>query len=125
MIEPVQSEKITFDSAVTSYATPETKDSITQQNLPVISKDKVSVTEGKINLPPRSGVTLKLPVNAKKETVKVEFTVSENDLTDITEELNSKALIPKYFHSRKSGSPPFVPEEFYLHRWQVFLNVHQ
>lgn len=94
MIEPVQSEKITFDSAVTSYATPETKDSITQQNLPVISKDKVSVTEGKINLPPRSGVTLKLPVNAKKETVKVEFTVSENDITDITEELNSKATGP-------------------------------
>lgn len=94
MIEPVQSEQINFDSTVTAYSTPETKDTIIQQNLPLISKDKVSVSEGKIKLPPRSGVTVKLPVNAKKETVKVEFTVSENDISDITEELNSKATGP-------------------------------
>lgn len=95
MIDTVKSEKILFDSTVSSYSSPATKDSFVQQNLPLISKDNVTVIDGLINLPPRSGVTIAIPSAAKTNPQNViEFKVKERDITDITEELNSVAKGP-------------------------------
>lgn len=96
MVESIRSEKIHFDSTPAAYTTPETKDSFVQQNLPLISKENVTVQEGKINLPPRSGVTVSIPASVKSSPQnKIEFTVSEKEINDITVELNSVARGPE------------------------------
>lgn len=95
MIQPVKSESVTFGSAQSTWKTPDTKDSVEQQGMPALSKDKVT-TDGKtITVPPRGGIELDIPDGVKSNPEqKIAFTLSQKDTDDITQALNRKANGP-------------------------------
>ena len=60
-----------------------------QKGLPSVSNREISISNEKINVPPRSGFSVKIPEDAlKNKENHIQFTITRKQVEDITEELN-------------------------------------
>ncbi len=90
MVSAVKSEAKAFSSNSSSFKTVSTSDFSTQQGMPPLSKNGVSVEGDSITLPARTGVELPIPSSVKDdENQTISFSLSNTRVQDITEELNS------------------------------------
>ena len=80
-----------LSSDVSSYKTPAPVDSGDAQNgMPAITKSGVTADGSTITIPPRGGIEIPIPEEARKmPDGKIEFTIDASDTDDITDEINS------------------------------------
>ena len=79
---------------------------VEQQGLPTVSANKITVSGGKITVPPRNGFSLEIPSVAKDSPDShIQFTVSKSEIPDITEELNKHSQRPVF---PSAGSVSFM-----------------
>ncbi len=96
MIADVPADTTDFSDSVSSYKTPATKDLRTQQGMPSISKNGVTISQGTITVPPRGGIEIPIPEEIRGDSSQqIVFTFTQTDTQDITEELNAGANGPK------------------------------
>lgn len=105
MIEKIKPETKSFALSKSEYTNPKDIESSRQSRLPEISTKDVSIKDGKTIVPPRSGFSVQIPDELKnRKNTHITFTITKNDVEDITEKLNSQSARPVL---QNSGSASF------------------
>ena len=82
-----------------------------QKGLPSVSNREISISNEKINIPPRSGFSVKIPEDAlKNKENHIQFTITRKQVEDITEELNK---IPEKPELPDAGNASFKDVTIY------------
>ena len=105
MIAKVKPHSKEFAANRNELSEPRSTGARESERLPEISAAKLSVNDGSIKVPPRSGFTVAIPSDAKgKANTHISFSLVKKDVTDITEELNENNARPVI---QNSGSATF------------------
>ncbi len=105
MIMKVKPKSTEFDLTKNNLTVPAPHGEHEQERLPKISIRDVSVSEGGIKVPARSGFTVALPSDVRGAgNMRLSFSITKTDVTDITEELNRMNARPDL---SSSGSATF------------------
>lgn len=90
MITKIKPKSVEFAQNKSELKVPQKDENITEQTrIPSVSNQKISLTNGKINVPPRSGFTVSVPEKALENPQNhIQFTISKNQVEDITLDLN-------------------------------------
>lgn len=85
--------------------TPQKTGDSEQARLPEITAEKITVSQGKAKVPPRSGFTVNLPDDIQgMPNIHLTFAIEKQDVADITEELNRTDSSPVF---PETGSATF------------------
>lgn len=126
MISPIKSKENNFGTTQSEILTSVSNEENLQKRMPVISVDKVSVTEEKIFVEPRGGFEIQIPENiANDQNNHISFSIIAKDVEDITYQLNKEptnpviqdsgfaeyeGIVVKNFNS-DTQLPPIMPQE--------------
>lgn len=95
MITKIKSKGVQFASSKSEFTQADNRDTSEQPNMPKISMQNVSVSDGNTKVPPRSGFTVKIPESIKEDSdAHIRFSIIREDTEDITKELNKQPPHP-------------------------------
>lgn len=95
MITKIKSKGVQFASSKSEFTQADNRDANEQPNMPKISMQNVSVSDGNTKVPPRSGFTVKIPESIKEDSdAHIRFSIIREDTEDITKELNKQPPRP-------------------------------
>lgn len=95
MITKIKSKGVQFASSKSEFTQADNRDANEQPNMPKISMQNVSVSDGNTKVPPRSGFTVKIPESIKEDSdAHIRFSIIREDTEDITKELNKQPPQP-------------------------------
>lgn len=95
MITKIKSKGVQFASSKSEFTQADNRDTSEQPNMPRISMQSVSVSDGNTKVPPRSGFTVKIPESIKEDSdAHIRFSIIREDTEDITKELNKQPPQP-------------------------------
>ncbi len=94
LIEKNKKDISEFGSKISDFENPPEEEklpAVEQDGMPKMTTENLSKSEDRFIIPPRSGLSVKIPEEfLKTESERIEFSFSENEVEDITEELNIK-----------------------------------
>lgn len=97
MIQKVKGEPVSFGTKASEIKESPDSSSVVEQNgMPALSKEGVSVSEGKIIVPPRGSFSITVPSSISSDpNQKIEFSLSSSQVEDITVALNEQSRSPE------------------------------
>jgi flagellar hook-associated protein 2 len=115
MIGKVVAKGNTFGTSFSEISSPTEDTKNTEQpNMPTLSSSQVKVSNGSIQVPPRSGFTISIPSDVlKNQNNTLSFTIKSSTENDITTEIN------------ENGGKPRLPEAGYIQFQDVRINNNQ
>lgn len=96
MIVKTKPKTITFATERNEFIQPAFEETLDEQkNMPALSSKNLTLTKNGVKIPPRGGFEIKLPSSVKEnEKMHIFFSLSKENVDDITVELNKRSLKP-------------------------------